>query len=222
MKSHEDTLTQASRSLEPCSVIVIGGRRAPHMETDRGAPTITLDQEGIMTGRTITLLAAASLLVAVPVEAQVEGHARRDHGEETQEHGMMAGMGQMMSMHGASPMEGGMGSGMMHDGMMGLPGPAMILAARDALGLTEDQVGALEDLVQQLEQDQAGHMDGLAEARRTAAAAAVELLDEQQRAQLRTGMQLMQGMMGVMMGQMGDHGDPGAVDSADGHSSHHR
>lgn len=108
-------------------------------------------------------------------------------------HGMMmkGAMGHGMMGHGmmGCPMmgEGMMGEGMMGEGMMGEgmrgggmmmgPGmgmmgmgasPAMVLSRRDALGLTDDQVGRLEELRDELSAEMEGHMTAAMAVRRNA------------------------------------------------------
>lgn len=101
--------------------------------------------------------ATALALAASPVLAQEHQHER-----PAPEGGEKAGH-MMQGMHGGMagcPMMGGMG---------GMHGPAMILEASEALGLTDEQTRALTELKDAGEHHH--HMQAAMEAHRTAAAA---------------------------------------------------
>ncbi len=191
---------------------------------------------------TITWLAVLALgLTAVPAAAQ-----EMDAQHETMS--PMAGMCRMMqsmqAQHGGEmgakmggQMMGGqmMGGGMMGGGMMGgMVNPGSLLAAKDILGLSADQVARLEELAKQSPmggmQSMQGHegmmsqhgregagmkqgagmkegmkmQEGMMQQHMAARKAALEVLTDEQRAQLETSMKLMHTMMGAMCKGMGE------------------
>ena len=113
------------------------------------------------TGRVLTLVAA--LLIAAPgLVAQEEPETERPHREHR---GMMQGMQEMhgmQRMHGQR-MHGMHQRGMRGGGMMpmpaGAPGPMLLLRAREALDLTDQQVERIESLHADLREAHGAHME---------------------------------------------------------------
>lgn len=99
-------------------------------------------------GTALSFLVAALLVLPTAALAQQEHRHGRDQEARGQEQGTMMGMrqhGQMMGMMA----------------MMAGPHPMMILRHREALGLTDEQVGKLEALQERLAGTRTAHMEGM-------------------------------------------------------------
>lgn len=128
----------------------------------------------------ILTIAAALLVLAPGLGAQEQADTLRPRGE-MQMRGMRGGMhGPMGEMMRGRMQSGMMQRGMMQRGMMGrgmagrmgmragVAGPGLLLRARDALDLTDDQVQRLESLQTELRETGRAHMEQAREAQQRA------------------------------------------------------